>query len=140
MQVRALYVSRAVGPQTTTVTGSILSTAQAYNQAHDISGVLCQGQGLYLQVLEGERRAVNRLYARIVGDARHNDVELLHFEEITVRRFAKWSMAFVDISTRDPMVMMGHPEFDPYSASGALMVQLVDELVAAGHDIKLPIV
>lgn len=139
MQVRALYVSRAVGPQTTTVTGSILSTAQAYNQTHGISGVLCQGQGLYLQVLEGERSAVNRLYARIVADARHNDVELLHYEEITVRRFAKWSMAFVDISTRDPMVKMGHPEFDPYSASGALVMQLVDELVAAGHDIKLPV-
>ena len=139
MQVRALYVSRAVGPQTTTVTGSILLTAQAYNQTHGISGVLCQGQGLYLQVLEGERSAVNRLYARIVADARHNDVELLHYEEITVRRFAKWSMAFVDISTRDPMVKMGHPEFDPYSASGALVMQLVDELVAAGHDIKLPV-
>ena len=139
MQVRALYVSRAVGPQTTTVTGSILLTAQAYNQTHGISGVLCQGQGLYLQVLEGERSAINRLYARIVADARHNDVELLHYEEITVRRFAKWSMAFVDISTRDPMVKMGHPEFDPYSASGALVMQLVDELVAAGHDIKLPV-
>lgn len=68
------------------------------------------------------------------------DVELLQLEEITARRFARWSMAFVDISDRDPMVMMGHPEFDPYSASGAFVMQLVDELVAAGHDIKLSIV
>ena len=140
MQVRALYVSRAVGPQTTTVTGSILSNAQAYNQTHGISGVLCQGQGLYLQVLEGERSAVNRLYARIIVDPRHKDVELLHFEEITARRFARWSMAFVDISDRDPMIKMGHPEFDPYSASGALVMTLVEELVAAGHDIRLPVV
>lgn len=49
-------------------------------------------------------------------------------------------MAFVDIFDRDPMVMMGHREFDPYSASGAFLMQLFDELVAAGHDIKLPIV
>jgi Sensors of blue-light using FAD len=140
MQVRTLYVSRAVGPQTTAVTGSILSAAQAYNQLNGISGVLCQGQGLYLQVLEGERSAVNRLYTRIIQDPRHTDVQLLHLEEITERRFAKWSMAFVDISDRDPMIRMGHPEFDPYSASGALVMTMVDELVAAGHDIKLPVV
>ena len=139
MQVRTLYVSRAVGPQTTTVTGSILSAAQAYNQLHDISGVLCQGQGLYLQVLEGERSAINRLYARIVRDPRHQDVEMLQLEEISERRFAKWSMAFVDLSDRDPMIMMGHPEFDPYSASGAMVMTLVGELVSAGHDIKLPV-
>jgi Sensors of blue-light using FAD len=140
MQVRMLYVSRAVGPQTTAVTGSVLSAAQAHNQLHNISGVLCQGQGLYLQVLEGERGAVNQLYARIIHDPRHTDVQLLQLEEISERRFAKWSMAFVDISDRDPMIMMGHPEFDPYSASGALVMTLVDELVAAGHDIKLPVV
>jgi hypothetical protein len=140
MQIRMLYVSRAVGPQTTAVTGSILSVAQAHNQRQNISGVLCQGQGLYLQVLEGERGAVNHLYARIVHDPRHTDVQLLQLEEISERRFAKWSMAFVDISDRDPMIRMGHPEFDPYSASGALVMTLVDELIAAGHDIKLPVV
>lgn len=140
MQVRTLYVSRAVGPQTTTVTGSILSVAQAYNQLHGISGVLCHGQGLYLQVLEGERSVINRLYERIIRDPRHKDVELLQLEEINERRFGKWSMAFVDLSDRDPLIMMGHPEFDPYSASGAMVMTLVGELVSAGHDIRLPVV
>ncbi len=46
MQVRLLYVSRAVGPQTTTVTASILATAQANKRRDGIGGVLCQG--LYL--------------------------------------------------------------------------------------------
>ena len=47
MQIRAPDVSRAVGPQTTTVTTSILTTAQAHNRRqHGIGGVLCQGQGL----------------------------------------------------------------------------------------------
>jgi hypothetical protein len=138
MQIRLLYVSRAVGPQTTTVTGSILATAQPHNQASGISGVLCQGQGLYLQVLEGERSAVNRLYARILLDRRHHDVELLLLEEIKERRFPQWSMASVELSSTDPMVAMGHPEFDPYSAPGAFAMQLLEELLASGHAIKLP--
>lgn len=71
MQVRALYVSRAAGPQTTTVTCSIFSAAQTHKQTDGINGLLCRGWGLYPQVIKGERSAVNRLYARIVSDARH---------------------------------------------------------------------
>ena len=136
MLVRVLYVSRADGPQTTTVTASILATARRYNPAHGISGVLCQGQGLYLQVLEGERDAVNRLYARIVVDRRHHDVVMLQLVEIGARRFAGWSMALVDLSDREPMVQLKHPEFDPYSASGADAMKLVEELLASGQPIE----
>jgi hypothetical protein len=138
MLVRALYVSRASGPQTGTVTARILSAAQAHNTAHGIGGVLCQGQGLYLQVLEGERAEVNRLYARILQDPRHQDVQLLSFEEISQRRYADWSMAHVSLPDDDAMVRMQHPEFDPYSASGAVMLRLLDELLAAGHRISAP--
>jgi hypothetical protein len=138
MQVRLLYVSRAVGPQTTTVTASILSRAQAHNRQQGVRGVLCQGQGLYLQVLEGERSVVHRLYARILLDRRHSDVEMLFLEETTQQHYADWSMAHVDLSEHDPMVKMKHPEFDPYSAPGAFVMSLVDELVASGHRISLP--
>jgi Sensors of blue-light using FAD len=140
MQIRILYVSRAVGPQTSTVTAAILATAQAFNRANGISGVLCQGQGLYLQVLEGERRAVHALYAKIIADSRHKDVEMLHLEEVTQRRYGDWSMALVNLSEQDVMVQMKHPEFDPYSASGALVMTLVDELLASGQRIGLPAV
>ena len=138
MQVRVLYVSRAVGPQTTTVTSAILTTAQAFNRQHGISGVLCQGQGMYLQVLEGERSAVHALYARIVADTRHKDVQMLQLEEITERCYPEWTMALVDVSDEDAMVQMEHPEFDPYSAPGVLVMALVEEWVAGGRRIELP--
>ncbi len=138
MQIRLLYVSRAVGPQTSTMTASILSTAHEHNRASGITGVLCHGQGLYLQVLEGERSAVNVCYAKIVADRRHRDVELLHLEEITERRYPDWSMAHVSLSDNDPMIMMQHPKFDPYSAQGAFVLQLVDKLVEAGRRIDMP--
>ena len=138
MHIQLLYVSRAVGPQTSTVTAAILTTAQAHNPKHAIGGVLCQGQGLYLQLLEGERSAVNRLFTRIAVDTRHKDVELLHLQEVERRRFAAWSMAHVDLRADDPMILLQHPEFDPYSAPGAIAMRLIDELCAAGQRIQLP--
>jgi hypothetical protein len=35
------------------------------------------------------------------------------------------------------MIEMKHPEFDPYSATGAFVLKLVDELVGAGQRIDL---
>ena len=135
MLVRAVYVSRAVGPQTGTVTARILATAETHNATHAISGVLCQGQGLYLQVLEGERAQVNRLYAQILQDRRHQDVQMLSFEEITERRYPDWSMAHVVLPDDEAMVRMQHRGFDPYSVPAAVVLQLVDELLASGHRI-----
>jgi Sensors of blue-light using FAD len=119
------------------MTGAILQTAQAHNEASGISGVLCQGQGLFLQVLEGERRLVNELYARIVQDQRHTNVELLEFQEITKRRFGRWSMAHVYLSKLDPMVKLNHPEFDPYTASGPVVMRLLEDLISNDQLISL---
>ena len=140
MLTRLIYISRAVGPQTTTVTTQILETARSYNKAHNLTGVLCQGKGLYVQVLEGERSVVNGLYNRIVADNRHEHTEIVHFGEIDTRQFKDWSMALVHLSVDDPMVTMKHPEFDPYSASGAFAMTLLEELLAAGSPVNLPLV
>jgi hypothetical protein len=138
MLIRTLYVSRSVGPQTSTVTAQILATAQSKNKQLGITGVLCQGQGLYLQVLEGERAAVQGLYARLVVDRRHQDVQMLLLEEPTQRRYPNWSMAHVSLHHDEPLIRLQHPEFDPYSAPGALVAGLVDDLVARGHRLTVP--
>jgi hypothetical protein len=137
IEVRLLYVSHAFGPQTTTMTTSILLQAQANNPVQGITGVLCQGQGFFLQVLEGERGRVNALYRRLCADKRHQRVELLHFEEIQERQFGQWSMALIHLSVDDPQVKMQDPEFDPYSASGPQVMQQMRALLAAGQEIRM---
>lgn len=138
VKVRLLYVSRAKGPQTTTVTTSILLQAQVHNQVLGITGLLCQGQGFFFQVLEGDRSQVNALYRRICLDTRHKDVELLQYEEMSERRFKQWSMALIKLSVDDPMVKMQHPEFDPYSATGEQVMHLLTHLIESGQPITAP--
>ena len=133
MLIRVFNVSAAVGPQTGTVTASILKESQAYNSQHGITGVLCQGQGIYLQALEGERGEVNRLYARIFADKRHNRVEMVHCESINQRRFENWSMAHVELSDLDPMTQIEWQTFDPYSVTGLLVLARIDDLLAFGR-------
>jgi len=138
MLIRIIYVSEAVGPQTSIMTQSILEKAQAWNKAHDITGVLCQGQGVFLQALEGERRAVTDLYSRIHADQRHTNVEILHCESIIQRRYKNWSMAHVSLSDIDPETRIDWPEFDPYGITGLLVMARIDDLLAAGTVIQSP--
>ena len=138
MLTRLIYISRSVGPQTTTVTAQILETARRYNKAHNLTGVLCQGRGLYVQVLEGERSVINGLYRRIVADNRHDHTEIVHFGEIESRQFKEWSMALVHLSIDDPMVTMKHPEFDPYSANSTAIMGLITELLSSSSAIQNP--
>jgi len=138
MLTRLIYISRSVGPQTTTVTTQILETARRYNKAHNLTGVLCQGRGLYVQVLEGDRSVVNGLYRRIVADNRHDHTEIVHFGEIESRQFKEWSMALVHLSIDDPMVTMKHPEFDPYSANSTAIMGLITELLSSSSAIQNP--
>ena len=135
MLVRLLYVSQPIGPVTTTVTTLILEQSNIYNKKENITGVLCQGSGLWMQVLEGERHQVNILYSRIMASRQHNNVELLSMDEIRERQFGQWSMVLVHLSKDDRMVQMAHPEFDPYSASSKDALALLDELIITSKPI-----
>lgn len=138
MNIRLIYLSKAVGPQTSELSESILRQAHAWNTKNDVTGVLCQGQDVFLQVLEGERGKVTKLYARIHADPRHKDLELIHCENISQRRYGDWSMAHVRLSDVDPQTKIDWPEFDPYSPSGLLVMARIDELIAQGRPLKLP--
>ena len=133
MMIRLIYMSKAVDVQTPTLTESILRAAHSWNTRNDITGVLCQGQGVFLQALEGERAKVTSLYARIHADPRHKDLELLQCESIATRRYGAWSMAHVSLSDVDLQTKILWPEFDPYSPGGLLVIARIDELIAQGR-------
>ncbi len=100
MLVRLLYASRALDGIDQTFLKSIQEQSRASNLEHGITGILCahpQG-GVFIQVLEGGREAVNRLFGNIVRDERHSDVTILHYAEIEERRFAGWRMGNVDLN------------------------------------------
>lgn len=133
MLVRLIYVSRAVDPSSHDTTESIVEQSQHHNPANGITGVLCFSGGVYLQALEGGRKAVNELYGHIARDARHKDIMLLHYEEISERRFAGWTMGRVNLARINPTVLLKYferSEMDPYQVSGHVSLALLEELMA----------
>lgn len=133
MLVRLMYASRAVPAVDQVELQAILHRSKAHNPTVGVTGVLCLSGGIFLQVLEGSRTAVNRLYNRIAADPRHSDVELLLYEEIKEREFAGWSMGQVNMARLNPSLLLRYsatPTLDPYAVSGDVSMALFKELVA----------
>lgn len=132
MLVRLLYASRSKGV-TSEVIEAILSESRHHNPAHGITGILCHGGDVFMQVLEGGRDAVNTLYRQICADPRHDAVTLLHYEEISERRFAGWTMGQVNLGRVNPSLLVKYselPVLDPYAVSGRASMAMLEELIA----------
>jgi hypothetical protein len=132
MLVRLLYASRAVDSSADAIE-AILTQSRHFNPTCGITGILCYGGGIFLQAIEGGRMAVSELYGHIQKDARHKDVILLHYEEISERRFGGWTMGQVNMSKINTNILLKYaekPELDPYSVSGKVSLALLEELMA----------
>jgi hypothetical protein len=131
MLVRLLYASRAVDAQPSVIE-SILAQSRQFNPSTGITGILVYGGGIFLQAIEGGREAVSELYGHIQKDARHKQVVLLHYEEISERRFGGWTMGQVDVSRVNTNILLKYSEraeLDPYSVSGIVSLALLEELM-----------
>jgi hypothetical protein len=106
-----LYRSRAAYPLTSPQLTDLLEQSRAYNQQHQITGLLCYSNtGHFVQVLEGPVPEVHALYARIRQDARHQAVVTLSDQAGAGRWFSDWQMAYVALDTQDYFWLIGYLE------------------------------
>ena len=136
MLVQLLYASRASTEVTAEMTEAILQQSRAKNPELGITGVLCHGGDVFMQVLEGGRTPVNELYNSIVRDTRHKQVMLLHYREVPERRFAGWTMGHVRLDRINPSMLLKYserPVLDPFTVSGEASMALLEELIATAQ-------
>lgn len=135
MLVRLIYASRSATHITSELVRQILDAAHQHNTERGITGVLCYGDGVFVQALEGGRAEVNALYQQICRDNRHHDVTLLTYEEIDQREFACWSMAQAPLDKKNAALLLRHsssPVLDPFRLSGQTTSRLLSELGNSG--------
>jgi hypothetical protein len=108
----------------------IVSTARKRNAEHKVTGFLMFDRARYHQILEGDAGAVDKLYARIVEDSRHRNVELLSRDEIPKRNFPDWSMgSFLSGGKAHPL-QVKHGIQPSEAVAGAQFVRFALDFVA----------
>lgn len=143
MLVRLAYASRASHGISSQLIREILDSSQRNNPARGLTGILCCNADTFLQALEGPRNAINTLYNRLTEDNRHKDLTILDYEEISVRRYANWSMGWAGAKQANRELFLKYSCSDrlaPFSMSTEQINGLLLELSANVSTISAPII
>lgn len=92
--IQLVYVSSLSlkGRLSVSIFDEIEAQASLNNQQKGITGVLCYGNGQFLQCIEGKKASIVALTTRIFSDKRHKNAEVLLLSVIEQRRFVDWRM------------------------------------------------
>ena len=120
--VRLIYASSKTAEWNDYELKKLIDQAAQRNKADAITGLLVFNRKFFLQCIEGRRDKVSELYARILKDPRHQQVQLLSFDEIDLREMERWNMCYVPDSqiTQDMVLKYSDTtDFNPYSMTAA---------------------
>lgn len=76
----------------TSIFDEVEEHARNHNEARGITGILCYGNGEFLQCIEGSKKEVLTLQERIFADTRHKNIKVLLIRAIEQRSFSDWRM------------------------------------------------
>ena len=82
----------------------MLLKSQKKNKSLEITGCLLYHNNKFVQLIEGNEIAVKTLYATILEDPRHNNVQLLDSAFSPLRLFRDWSMVFNNLNAKTDQV------------------------------------
>ncbi len=90
--------------------------ARNHNKTHGITGILCYGNGQFLQCIEGSKKEVLTLQQHIFSDQRHKNVKVLLIQAIDQRSFSDWRMRllFLERWLWSPATKQQAAQLSPY--------------------------
>lgn len=79
----------------------ILKTSKEFNIKNNVTGCLLFHKNEFVQILEGEKDVIEKLYAKIEKDKRHSNISLITKNEKKERTFPNWVMAYHELTEED---------------------------------------
>ena len=116
--IHLIYCSAAPRPLGREELAALLAGARLQNERHGITGMLLHVDGSFFQVLEGAPDDVERLFARISADPRHDHVTVIIREPVATRAFGEWTMGHAEMTRDDLDGIVGANDF--FASGGSL--------------------
>jgi len=108
---QVVYCSAATQKLTHDKIEHLLRTSQRRNEKLAVTGMLlCAGRS-FLQVIEGEKRNIDKLFASLESDDRHRNITVILREPIAKRSFGDWTMGYANLKEVDVDPIIGTNDF-----------------------------
>ncbi len=107
-----VYYSTATRLFSTTQLEALLEKARKRNHEKGVTGILLYHEGVFIQVLEGDKEVVDSLFENISRDPAHHQVTRVYSGTVAQRDFPDWSMGFKAVeSDEDKETVEGFSAF-----------------------------
>ncbi len=93
-----IYVSQATSPMSGATLNALREQSSTFNRLTGLTGCLLYQDGLFMQMLEGQREVLSALMDRIKTDPRHRDVRIVIEGLARHRIFLDWGMVVRDLT------------------------------------------
>lgn len=104
-----LYVSSAVKDMSNEELIQLLKQSRLNNFRNRVTGMLLYKGGNFMQIIEGEKDIILKLFDTIKNDGRHKDVIKIMTGDIEKNNFRDWSMGFMYMNEAG-----NFPDYDDY--------------------------
>lgn len=102
MMIEVAYLSSAKPSFRESDLEAILEASRRNNERTGLTGLLLYGSGSFLQLLEGDKEAVDACLMRIARDPRHSALRIVVRGAIERRSFGGWAMGFRSVRGDEP--------------------------------------
>lgn len=83
----------------------LLDKSRKSNDKNGVTGMLIYNSSIFLQLLEGDRESVQKIFDKIKADKRHDQVIILYEGDIEERLFPHWTMGYKSIDEIKPELL-----------------------------------
>ncbi|MGJ8619990.1 MAG: BLUF domain-containing protein [Methylophilaceae bacterium] len=134
-----IYVSRATFPLSNNPykvepqVSDILQQSRANNRNRRLVGVLCFGEGYFLQCLQGKENDINELVEALKQDTRHTDIKVLSSTLVNNKSFSKWRMKYAGVGSDIQAILNQYnlKSFNPYQFSETVLKEIIQHLLVS---------
>jgi hypothetical protein len=109
--IHLVYVSFANKSLTEKELESLLTEIRKKNAQQNVTGLLLYNDLNFIQVIEGTKKTIHKVFNSIEQDSRHTNVVKLLEEPIKKRAFPDWSMGYRKLSKEQSSSIPGFSNF-----------------------------
>jgi Sensors of blue-light using FAD len=131
--IQLIYCSRIDIPasEMASTMAHLFGKASARNKVNEVTGCLAYSAEYFIQVIEGDKPAVEETFGRISKDLRHSLLKVISQRDIRGRSFPDWHMAGFNLmeQSADFLDSFGlNGAFDPEKVLGSQLLLMLMQL------------
>lgn len=124
--IQKVYYSISNHEVTPHFINGILEQARLNNEKIGVTGCLLYHNNVFLQLLEGEEKTIDKLFDKIATDNRHKEVTLVCEEKVEQRIFPNWSMAYHNFEQNSEQIKKFVDSIQFYSENNEMSTDAIE--------------